>query len=1413
MVKCGKRLMTFFVVFMLLFQMTDMPLHAENSKDVSSLLTVNEAFIEQNNKEVVENSVLTDTDPITVSVNFKVPVLGDGLTEENTYVKKGDTAVIELATNHKLVDTASPTFALKKKVEESGGTREVKIGSLTIVTDTGANRVYANIVFDGDDEVFNGQSVAGGGAWSDVNCKFSTTLEYNGTGDDAMPGEHAVTILGKSFSVKVPEPPITVTAEKSGAVEGKFVNWKVKVDAEQAGAAADFGGYVFQDNLKNVGSYVDKTFKIGTAEDGMDAVEKDVSYEASLLQYTFPESTKGTSYVFFRTEIPDDVYYANSEKTIRNTAVILKDKEQVSTSSASVKYDGTWIKKELNGTINHTDGTISWTITANQPAASLTNAVITDKLDSKLKWQSAILEIYDGTSWNAGSVTFPNEPADGKYEIGTINAKVQLTITAQLKDNTEIKHTVVSVNNKATLSWDGNTGVGSNTVNSNIGFNPISKTGGSYSASAHTATWNVNVKKSDMNDHLRVLDLLVYNSSFTWDDDAYELTDNDGADLTTVSKEDVKSLIPSYNQRYVMDSFAPGADSDAVLTLHHIKKNGTVIADVLVVTKADFDGLDVSAKDQSFSYKSQITNPNIYMSNNNIIGNSVKNTAVLYSDDKIVNQANATVYCPNTILLKDALTAVDGTKDLTNVDNVNKQASAADKLYNYKDGSAVFRIQVNASDLKDMTNDVTTVDGERLGDVTVKDILPEGWEFQNITADKKFLIYEGVSFNGKVTAETLVEPDYITSDFTKTGEAAFTFSLLEKPYVILVKAGPNEQTAQGYFDKNQKVNLENTASLTAEHMSADKYVKQSVQIKSTTISKTKQRPDNGILQWKITYNPYMQKYENALIQDTLFEGIELRMKSDGTLDMTEQNISIQELDIEADGTLTAGRTLNDTAKYIRYNPLNRTLYFTIPDEQKVYQLIYLTDITGDYQSTLSNYAILASGHTEESGVTVNDQVYRSDAESTMQRSGWLEITKVNDKDIPLAGAEFTVFSKENDAVIRKGVTPTSGVLTIRGLPVGSYYMKETKAPDNYRLSSVVYQIEVIKEDVSVLTKINGSKNTLTLVNIQEGTSGDLKIRKELKGNDTDSDVQFKFTIQAGKLNKEVAYLGEGGKKDGTLSFTEGTAEFTLCGGQSIQLLNLPKDTEYSIEEQEYQDLGYQMEKQNDKGTIKADMLQEAVFTNIRNKVILPVYYQMNAHISLDGQKPQNGQFQFQLKDETGAVLQTVKNDGGEIKLEQLKFSSPGVYTYYISQISNDVDNIRYDEGLYTVTITVVEKDGILTVESVVWEKDGKSYESDIPLFSNTTPQVETPQQPIAPDGSQDGTTPDTEEGETLPGKEPVKPEEQQTEEKNKEEVKHEKKQQTAATYDNTHVALWLLTASVSLALLGFIKLHNMRKKS
>lgn len=85
----------------------------------------------------------------------------------------------------------------------------------------------------------------------------------------------------------------------------------------------------------------------------------------------------------------------------------------------------------------------------------------------------------------------------------------------------------------------------------------------------------------------------------------------------------------------------------------------------------------------------------------------------------------------------------------------------------------------------------------------------------------------------------------------------------------------------------------------------------------------------------------------------------------------------------------------------------------------------------------------------------------------------LHVYKINDVDFALEGAEFTIYT---DAacknVWKKATTDSSGNLTFTDLIVGkTYYMKETKAPQGYRIpinddgSDIVYKIKVTSTPV------------------------------------------------------------------------------------------------------------------------------------------------------------------------------------------------------------------------------------------------------------------------------------------------------------------------------------------------------------
>ena len=70
----------------------------------------------------------------------------------------------------------------------------------------------------------------------------------------------------------------------------------------------------------------------------------------------------------------------------------------------------------------------------------------------------------------------------------------------------------------------------------------------------------------------------------------------------------------------------------------------------------------------------------------------------------------------------------------------------------------------------------------------------------------------------------------------------------------------------------------------------------------------------------------------------------------------------------------------------------------------------------------------------------------------------------------------------------------------------------------------------------------------------------------------------------------------------------------------------------------------------------------------------------------------DGQFTFQLKDESGAVIDEAANDkDGVIAFKALSFDATGTYSYTISEVNDQQKNIKYDDSEKTVTITV--KDG------------------------------------------------------------------------------------------------------------------------
>ena len=91
----------------------------------------------------------------------------------------------------------------------------------------------------------------------------------------------------------------------------------------------------------------------------------------------------------------------------------------------------------------------------------------------------------------------------------------------------------------------------------------------------------------------------------------------------------------------------------------------------------------------------------------------------------------------------------------------------------------------------------------------------------------------------------------------------------------------------------------------------------------------------------------------------------------------------------------------------------------------------------------------------------------------------------HDKDNkPLSGAEFTLYSdKECKNKIASATSDKKGIFEFKGLKDGTYYLKETKAPDGYQANEKVLEVKVEAQKDKAVTEIdvlNVPKSSLPL---------------------------------------------------------------------------------------------------------------------------------------------------------------------------------------------------------------------------------------------------------------------------------------------------------------------------------------------
>lgn len=268
-------------------------------------------------------------------------------------------------------------------------------------------------------------------------------------------------------------------------------------------------------------------------------------------------------------------------------------------------------------------------------------------------------------------------------------------------------------------------------------------------------------------------------------------------------------------------------------------------------------------------------------------------------------------------------------------------------------------------------------------------------------------------------------------------------------------------------------------------------------------------------------------------------------------------------------------------------------------------------------------------------------------------------------------------------------------------------------------------------------KVDGPKefafeftNTYSVDPVDYSINTDLTINKELDGRELrEGEFTFELVSEDGKVVSTATNSADGSVAFKAITYkTPGTYNYVI---------REQKGSAGGVEYDSAEHTVVVVVTDNGDGTMTAKAeLKSRDDEDAKNTIVFknsytaqPASVTLGASKAYTGGKLGDGQFTFELRDESDKLISKAKNnENGQIVFETIEYKNVGTYKYKISEVNDEQKHVTYDKTVYGVTVTVTDN-GEGSLMATVEYDGGKA-----PVFTNKYSKPAKPVKPEEPKG-------------------------------------------------------------------------------